>query len=377
MVNSVRGLPEINEIGSVLIETEDEAVYGTLNVTVHKLTGLTEPCDTYCCLEMDSYGHFFMKARTHISSSTSEPSWNADFELDLEGSQTLRVLCYRKGPDKKGDILLCRGALEITKSWRKGTFQEKIVTMNEYSLLLSVCYTATEKTLRRTPVRQSGTAVFGVQIRACATREGKTVPTIVTACVQEVEKRGLRETGIYRVSGVTSDVQRIKKHFDKSVKLGVSSLGDLEIHTVTSLLKLYLRELPDPVFTEASYPNFLDALKLTDKEGKERCMLSLFYNLPDINYYTAVYLLEHLLRISRFEAANKMSIHNLSTIFGPTLLAPAPEKMAVSVAELMSLGAEHCMKQSQVIHYYLGLLSRGASLRRSSAAAAAVVADVV
>ncbi|XP_076453329.1 uncharacterized protein LOC143288590 [Babylonia areolata] len=374
MVNSVIGVPEVNEIGSVLIETEEEVIYGTLNVTVHKLTGLTQPCDTYCCIEMDSYGHFFMKAKTHISSSTIEPSWNADFELDLEGSQTLRVLCYKKGPDKQGDILLGRSSLEMTKSWLKGTFQERIITMNEYSLVLSICYTETEKTLRRTPVRQSGTAVFGVQICACATREGRTVPTIVTACVQEVERRGMKETGIYRVSGVTSDVQRLKKYFDKNLKMGTSSLSEVDIHTVTSLVKLYLRELPDPVFTEASYPNFLDALKLNDKEGKEKCMLSLFYNLPDINYYTAVYILEHLLRVTRYESENKMSIHNLSTIFGPTLLAPAPEKMTVSVMELMTVGAEHCMKQSQVIHFYLALLVRGASLRRSSAGSSASAA---
>ena len=62
---------------------------------------------------MDSYGHFFMKARTHICSNSADPSWNEDFELELEGSQTLRILCYRKGPDKHGDILLGRGALEV------------------------------------------------------------------------------------------------------------------------------------------------------------------------------------------------------------------------------------------------------------------------
>ena len=59
----------------------------------------------------------------------------------------------------------------------------------QFSLVLSVRYTAAEKTMRRTPSKQS-TAVFGVRICACAKREGKTVPTIVTACVQEVERRG-------------------------------------------------------------------------------------------------------------------------------------------------------------------------------------------
>lgn len=75
--------------------------------------------DTYCCLEMDSFGHFFMKARTNICHNSVDPSWNEDFELDLEGSQTLRVLCYKKGPETEGDILLGRGALEVrTSLWK-------------------------------------------------------------------------------------------------------------------------------------------------------------------------------------------------------------------------------------------------------------------
>ena len=41
------------------------------------------------------------------------------------------------------------------------------------------------------------------------------MPAFVTACIEEVEKRGLDEMGIYRVSGTTSDVQRIRKAFDK------------------------------------------------------------------------------------------------------------------------------------------------------------------
>lgn len=65
---------------------------------------------------------------------------------------------------------------------------------------------------------------------------------------------------------------------------------------------------------------------------------------------------------------NKMSVHNLSTIFGPTLLAPAAKESEVSPMEMMSKGAEEVMKQSAVIHYFLNLLMMGGSLRRSSAA---------
>jgi breakpoint cluster region protein len=44
------------------------------------------------------------------------------------------------------------------------------------------------------------------------------------------------------------------------VKVGVANLSEVDIHSVTGLLKLYFRELPEPLFTEASYSNFMDAL---------------------------------------------------------------------------------------------------------------------
>ncbi|CAL1545920.1 unnamed protein product [Lymnaea stagnalis] len=365
LINSVKETPQVNKIGNVLMQKDEDILTGTLNVTIHKLNGLTQDCDTYCCLEMDSFGHFFMKAKTHIITATRDPAWNEDFELELESSQTLRFLCFKKEQDEHGDTLLGRGAFELSRHWLKQSFQEKTVAMNEISLVISVRHTAAEKTMSRTPSRTTS-AVFGVKISSCARREGKTVPSIVTACLQEVERRGLDEVGIYRVSGVTSDLQRIKKMFDKNIRAGMACLLDVDIHAVTGVLKLYLRELPDPLFTEANYQNFVDTLKLSDEEAKAQCMLSLLHGLPDTNYYTIVYLLEHLLKVARNVTVNKMSVHNLATVFGPTLLAPASKHSSDDPIEMMCKGAEQVMLQSSVVNYLLGLAVSGRNLRRSA-----------
>jgi hypothetical protein len=47
-------------------------------------------------------------------------------------------------------------------------------------------------------------------------RQKREVPFIVTACVREVERRGMAEIGIYRVSGSASDLGRLKKSFETS-----------------------------------------------------------------------------------------------------------------------------------------------------------------
>uniref|UniRef100_A0A2C9JIA3 Rho-GAP domain-containing protein n=1 Tax=Biomphalaria glabrata TaxID=6526 RepID=A0A2C9JIA3_BIOGL len=329
----------IGDIFKIMFNEYEDILTGTLNVTIHKLNGLTEDCDTYCCLEMDSFGHFFMKAKTHIRHATRDPAWNEDFELELEGSQTIRFLCFKKEDGDHGDKLLGRGALELSRHWLKSSFQEKTVVMNEISLVISVRHTAADKTMSRTPSRTSS-AVFGVKISTCARREGKTVPSLVTACLQEVEKRGLDEVGIYRVSGVTSDLQRIKKLFDKNVRAGIAALEDADIHTVTGTLKLYLRELPEPLFTEANYQNFIDTLSKS----------------PLDSYF----------RVARNVSSNKMSVHNLATVFGPTLLAPAVKQDTTDPMELMFKGAEEVMHQSSVINYLLGIAISGRSLRKSA-----------
>lgn len=50
-------------------------------------------------------------------------------------------------------------------------------------------------------------------------RERSKVPYIVRQCIEEVEKRGIDEVGIYRISGVATDIQALKTAFDTSEAL--------------------------------------------------------------------------------------------------------------------------------------------------------------
>ena len=77
---------------------------------------------------------------------------------------------------------------------------------------------------------QIESGIFGVKLSSTCNKEGLKVPAFVTACIEEVEKRGLDEMGIYRVSGTTSDVQRIRKAFDKGKQNVVILSYKLLIH---------------------------------------------------------------------------------------------------------------------------------------------------
>lgn len=55
------------------------------------------------------------------------------------------------------------------------------------------------------------------------------MPLIVRQCVEEIERRGMEEVGIYRVSGVATDIQALKAAFDASEYSSTSCTYNLQI----------------------------------------------------------------------------------------------------------------------------------------------------
>jgi len=75
-------------------------------------------------------------------------------------------------------------------------------------------YLSHDLTLRRPALRGTSSNIFGVPIEEVCAREKRSIPHIITCCVREVERRGLEELGIYRVSGLATDIAKLRKAFD-------------------------------------------------------------------------------------------------------------------------------------------------------------------
>ncbi|XP_017738098.1 breakpoint cluster region protein-like [Rhinopithecus roxellana] len=170
------------------------------------------------------------------------------------------------------------------------------------------------------------TGVFGVKIAVVTKRERSKVPYIVCQCVEEIKRRGMEEVGIYCVSRVATDIQALKAAFDINNKNVSVVLSEMDVNTIAGTLKLYFRELPEPLFTDEFYPNFAEGIALSDPVAKESCLLNLLLSLPEANLLTFLFLLDHLKRVSEKEAVNKKSLHNLAMVFGPTLLRPSEKE---------------------------------------------------
>uniref|UniRef100_A0A8D0BMJ7 ABR activator of RhoGEF and GTPase n=1 Tax=Salvator merianae TaxID=96440 RepID=A0A8D0BMJ7_SALMN len=343
-------------------DDEPPGMYGFLHVIVHSAKGFKQSANLYCTLEVDSFGFFVSKAKTRVFRDTTEPQWNEEFEIELEGSQSLRILCYEKCYDKSKlnkdnneivDRIMGKGQVQLdpqtvqTKNWHMD-----VIEMNGIKVEFSMKFTSRDLSLKRTPSKKQ-TGVFGVKISVVTKRERSKVPYIVRQCVEEVEKRGIDEVGIYRISGVATDIQALKAAFDSNNKDILVMLSDMDINAIAGTLKLYFRELPEPLLTDRLYLAFMEGIAVSDPLAKENCMMHLLRSLPDPNLITFLFLLEHLKRVAEKEPVNKMSLHNLATVFGPTLLRPSEVESKGGLSLASDIWSHDVMAQVQVLLYYL------------------------
>nr|XP_012604742.2 breakpoint cluster region protein isoform X1 [Microcebus murinus] len=371
LTNSCVKLQTVHNIPLTINKEDDESpgLHGFLNVIVHSATGFKQSSNLYCTLEVDSFGYFVNKAKTRVYRDTAEPNWNEEFEIELEGSQTLRILCYEKCYNKtkiskedgeSTDRLMGKGQVQLDPQvLQDRDWQRTVIAMNGIEVKLSVKFTSREFSLKRMPSRKQ-TGVFGVKIAVVTKRERSKVPYIVRQCVEEIERRGMEEVGIYRVSGVATDIQALKAAFDVNNKDVSVMMSEMDVNAIAGTLKLYFRELPEPLFTDEFYPSFAEGIALSDPVAKESCMLNLLLSLPEANLVTFLFLLDHLKRVAEKEAVNKMSLHNLATVFGPTLLRPSEKEsklpanssQPITMTDSWSL---EVMSQVQVLLYFLQL----------------------
>ncbi|NXC44601.1 RHG15 protein, partial [Penelope pileata] len=116
------------------------------------------------------------------------------------------------------------------------------------------------------------------------------------------------------------------------------SLSDPEwsdIHVVTGALKLFLRELPEPLVPYGLFDPLIEAIKLPDPQEQVQRVAELVQSLPPHNYATLRFLVAHLCRVMEQADINRMTRQNLGIVFGPTLLRPErePSSLAAGMAQ--------------------------------------------
>ncbi|KAJ8683104.1 hypothetical protein QAD02_018896 [Eretmocerus hayati] len=143
------------------------------------------------------------------------------------------------------------------------------------------------------------------------------VPSLVVHCINEVELRGMNEQGLYRVNGGSTEVKSLREKFLKG--RGAPNLSEIDIATICSTLKDFLRSLKEPLITCGLWDDFARATQITDKLDAEAALYQAISELPQPNRDTLAFLILHLQRVSSTPEC-KMPISNLAKVFGPTLV---------------------------------------------------------
>lgn len=164
--------------------------------------------------------------------------------------------------------------------------------------------------------------------------ENEYVPFIVIRCTQIVEGRGLGIVGIYRIPGNTAAISALTEQVNRG--FDDTTLADPkweDVNVVSSLLKLFIRSLPDGLLPNDMYSMFIEADKET---GQERILelKSLLERLPPHSYETLKHLMRHLNRISLNCEINLMEPKNLAIIFGPSVVRTSNETLETVVKDM-------------------------------------------
>nr|XP_015839304.1 PREDICTED: rho GTPase-activating protein 100F isoform X5 [Tribolium castaneum] len=317
--------------------------------TSPSITGPTGLRDLYCVLECDRVH----KARTVVRTGDLVFDWDESFELDLVNNRELDLLIYSWDPQYRHKLCY-KGSVYLPTLLKSGPIHQLALKIEPRgTLYLRLRHTDSQTLYRRKPsssLALSRTApLFGVDLETVVNRESKTggvpggvatglvsstqqIPIIVKRCVEEVERRGLDIIGgLYRLCGSATKKRILREAFERnsrSVDLSPDNVPDINV--ITGVLKDYLRELPEPLFTKCLYQMMVDALGVClpdDPEGNAKLMFSILDCLPRINRATLIFLMDHLALVVSASDRNKMSAQNLATALAPPLMLQSSDTL--------------------------------------------------
>ncbi|KAI8576651.1 hypothetical protein K450DRAFT_256056 [Umbelopsis ramanniana AG] len=178
--------------------------------------------------------------------------------------------------------------------------------------------------------------IFGTPLEAAVamTRlsESDHVPGIVRRCIDYLDECGIDEVGIYRISGGTTTVNKLRAVFDSASDIDFRGTQE-DPHAVSALLKTYLRQLPEPIIPVWLNREFNQVISQATQEDAQntqgelpvvspsciKAIATTSQKLPPANFSVLKTLCWHLNRIASNDQVNKMNTSNLGLIFIPTL----------------------------------------------------------
>ncbi|XP_029938773.1 rho GTPase-activating protein 45 isoform X1 [Salarias fasciatus] len=244
--------------------------------------------------------------------------------------------------------------------------------------------------------------LFGREFTQVASCASDGIPFIITKCISEIERRALKLKGIYRVNGAKTRVEKLCQAFENGKEL--VELSQCSPHDISNVLKLYLRQLPEPIMPVYLYNRLMTLAKdslhseadAAEGEAAEASganpalcrpseledrgpdtdpevlvlvdnLRELVKELPKPNIATLRYIIRHLRRIAELQEDNKMSPSNLGIVMGPALMRPRPTGATTSLSSLVDYPHQARIVEALIVFYSSIFQSKTSQSNKGSA----------
>ncbi|XP_006834737.1 PREDICTED: rho GTPase-activating protein 18-like [Chrysochloris asiatica] len=166
--------------------------------------------------------------------------------------------------------------------------------------------------------------LFGVPLTVLLEQDqkkvpGTRIPLIFQKLISRIEEGGLETEGLLRIPGVAIRIKNLCQELEAKFYEGSFNWESVKQHDAASLLKLFIRELPQPLLTVEYLRAFQAVQNFPTKRQQLQALNLLVILLPEANRDTLKALLEFLQRVIDNKEKNKMTVMNIAMIMAPNL----------------------------------------------------------
>ncbi|ESZ96269.1 hypothetical protein SBOR_3324 [Sclerotinia borealis F-4128] len=144
------------------------------------------------------------------------------------------------------------------------------------------------------------------------------MPSFPWRAIDYLNYKGSDVEGLYRVPGSGPQIKRWQRRFDEEIDIDLFECDDLyDINIIGSMLKAWLRELPDELLPKAAQDRI--ARECAGSEEVPQQLVDELSNLSPFNYYLLFAITCHLSLLLAHSQKNKMDFRNLCICFQPCM----------------------------------------------------------
>ncbi|XP_024614810.1 rho GTPase-activating protein 18 isoform X1 [Neophocaena asiaeorientalis asiaeorientalis] len=180
------------------------------------------------------------------------------------------------------------------------------------------------KQLKAVKIKTKDSGLFGVPLTVLLEQDqkkvpGTRIPLIFQKLISRIEEGGLETEGLLRIPGAAVRIKNLCQELEAKFYEGTFNWESVKQHDAASLLKLFIRELPQPLLSVEYLKAFQAVQNLPTRKQQLQALNLLVILLPDANRDTLKALLEFLQRVVDNKEKNKMTVMNVAMVMAPNL----------------------------------------------------------